>query len=233
MKKKVIFMLFSILLFTTACNVNYDIKQLSDGKIKEEIILEFSNDNFYYDKRENINEEYIDNFINDKLKEYKDYLNISDYDYELEYGSKSSEVKLNYTYSSIREFKDKNIADFAFDELEINSENGNYNFLTTSFNGGTEDFLIDNLTISLYTDNILKNANNTSGSEFTGKYQWNFPEDDVRNIEFVLTDKENWKKKFFGNAPFVYYTLIVVVCLIVVGGISYIIYLNLRGRNSI
>lgn len=234
MKKK--FLILLLLIFISCgCNVNYEANFLDNGRIEEKIKIKFENEKILQNyKNENIsNNEIIESYIKEKLNEFEEYLDYPKYNYQVKIGEKNTELNLAYTYNNILEFKEKNIYSNGFKSLKIEQEGKNYYFNSGSYTGGGEDFIINNLNISIITNNFVKDDNATKASVVKGEYTWEFPSKDSDNIKINITNKENWIKKMFGTAPVVFYILVILIPLIIFSTIVYIVYINIKSKNSI
>lgn len=227
--KIVILSILSIFLLT-ACNIDYNAEILDNGNVIEKLDISFKNDEMLY---EDLTEQLLNEYLKEKITEFNTYFNSPLYDYKITYGKKKSNVELIYTYDSIREFEDKNISSYAFDDLNINMRNKTYKIKTDEFNGGYDNFEVDKLNVTLNTNKKIKDANYTKGSKFKGSYTWEFIYPQKKHLEFTLTNKENLLKKYFSHAPYVFYILVSLLIVIGIGTFMYIVYSSYKNKNAI
>lgn len=231
MKIKIFILCIMSMFFLTACNIDYNSNILDNGQIVEKMVIYFDNDEMLF--QEEVTEESLNKYLNEKITEFNQFLNQPLYDYKITYGKKKSEVELVYTYSSIREFKDKNVYGYVFDDLDINMNNKNYQIKSSIFNGGYDNFEVDELNVTLNTNKKIKSANYNDGSIVKGQYTWKFNNKNRNNLKLTITNNENILKKYFGHAPYVFYILVSLLIIIGIGTFTYIIYYKYKNKNSI
>lgn len=222
MKRKICLVLV-FLLFAAGCDVDYTLEMEND-EIKENIVIEF--------EEEDCNEDNIEcrQYVEDTLRLTHSVDNYPEYDMEYSEENGNVTVRLQYTYESIDDWKNNNIYETLFNEVQI-TEN------VVKLNGYASDTEVGNISnykVTLQTDRDIKISNASNKDVEGGKYEWNFNSTmENFNIDLEFQEKTKTEEAIDSLSSIFIIVLIIIGILSAIGIICFVFFVKSRHSNKI
>jgi len=233
MNKKILILFISLFILCSGCTAEYTLEIKEDLTVKESFTA--MEDADFYNSYEYSSAQEVIGFM---LEPNLDYLNKNGFGISQILNKKEAGVKVENTYGSIKEFKEKSKVPEQLSEewSYVESEDSITLSIKGSFHHAEQSqdglYSIHDARIKLIIPFEVTSHNADSFNRDTHSYVWNFDEETEEKEIKITFNKNLIKKDENSNFPYIIIGIVVVVGLILFIGISGFITGN-KNRNNL
>ena len=227
---KKLFLLITILLFVSGCEIDYKIIYNSSNDITEEVTVGVYNSIIYQ------NDENIEDYFNGIVNSYRESYNLKKYKMSLKERTGSSYMILKKNHKNIEDLLSNEVLNMAFLNRDVYNDGDNLVVKLSGYNyyyDDTTQVELSNLNVTLVTNYKVK-TNASSANNMLGIYKWEFePTDEEKTLEIEFTDQLNIIAYIYNIFPLFFWILLFIVIVVLFIFLCKIIKKRIEKSNEI